>query len=623
MDKQFLNQYNQELKFFRDSAKEFATEHPQVAKRLGLSAPEIEDPYVERLIEAVSFLTARINLKIDSEYPEFVQHILKVIAPEFTQPIPSACIVELQSNKVEPIFVPKLNQILTYAKKQGNAVCQFSTCHDLQLTPFRIEKLKYSRASSSYNKLSSNDNGKSTLTFDLILENQIDISSINFSNIQFYIQNNDLRTSSELLYYLSHKAQNLMVEMKELNWKRNYIPKIIETGFDHFLSIYNDRKIPYLKHVIDYSILPEKYLFFRMVNLQDILEDPNLERYFQNKKNLSPLEKSASNPVTLSFTFVFSDISEILEKFLDENSLSMNSVLINNAFQKRTRILIDSNTNEQHIVIDKLRPTDYEVLRIEKMEGYSNSNYKVKNYEPLYKLNNDTEHFDNQGYGFFSEIHKRAYLSTRKNSYKGSEMYVMLTNQIKSIIETELSQLSLLTWCSNRGLPSEISWSLDQDLTMASDEFKISKIKRQSSFTQPLNIPMENASLWRLLNLISSNFIPLEIENDHALTQQVKNNLYVIYEINPNESFKAQINAIINIHASKKSKVKRIGNQITPVNGIVFEIVLDDMLMSHVHPYLWGRVLAEYFKGFAPINHYIELHLKNKNNDEISRYCSI
>ena len=78
MNQNFLEYYQQELKFFRDSAKEFAHEYPQVAQRLGLAAPEIEDPYVERLIEAVSFLTARINLKVDAEYPNFLQHIFKV-----------------------------------------------------------------------------------------------------------------------------------------------------------------------------------------------------------------------------------------------------------------------------------------------------------------------------------------------------------------------------------------------------------------------------------------------------------------------------------------------------------------------------------------------------------------
>ena len=56
MDKVFLEKYHQELKYFRDASKEFAEEHPRAATRLGLSAPEIEDPYVERLIEAVSFL---------------------------------------------------------------------------------------------------------------------------------------------------------------------------------------------------------------------------------------------------------------------------------------------------------------------------------------------------------------------------------------------------------------------------------------------------------------------------------------------------------------------------------------------------------------------------------------
>lgn len=39
--------------------------------------------------------------------------------------------------------------------------------------------------------------------------------------------------------------------------------------------------------------------------------------------------------------------------------LSIHSVMINNVFKKRTRFIIDTHKNEQHIVLDKLRPQDY------------------------------------------------------------------------------------------------------------------------------------------------------------------------------------------------------------------------------------------------------------------------
>lgn len=115
----------------------------------------------------------------------------------------------------------------------------------------------------------------------------------------------------------------------------------------------------------------------------------------------------------------------------------------------------------------------------------------------------------------------------------------------------------------------------------------------------------------------------MNLDDTRALTQQIKNNLYVFYEITSNEAFKVQINAIHNIKASKVRKVKRIANQLTSVNGLNFEMIIDEMLMSHVHPYLWAKVLLEYFKSFAPTNHFVELKLKNKSNTVIADYSSL
>lgn len=158
---------------------------------------------------------------------------------------------------------------------------------------------------------------------------------------------------------------------------------------------------------------------------------------------------------------------------------------------------------------------------------------------------------------------------------------------------------------------------------MSNEAYKVTHIRRKTSFSQPISAPLENASLWRLLNLVSSNYIPLNLDDAKALTQQIKNNLYLFYEITGIVSFKSQVNAILNIKASRVRTIKKIKQQLTPVNGLKFEIIIDDMLMSHVHPYLWGRILLEYLKSFANINQYVELSLKSKNRTTIANYISL
>ena len=89
MDPRLLEYYNRELSYLRETGAEFAARHPKVAARLGMQGTDIADPYVERMVEAFSFLTARTQLKIDAEFPRFTQRLLEVVSPNYVTPTPS------------------------------------------------------------------------------------------------------------------------------------------------------------------------------------------------------------------------------------------------------------------------------------------------------------------------------------------------------------------------------------------------------------------------------------------------------------------------------------------------------------------------------------------------------
>ena len=75
--------------YVREMGGEFAREFPKIAGRLGLETFECADPYVERLLEGFAFLAARVQLKIDAEFPRFTQHLLEIVYPHYLAPMPS------------------------------------------------------------------------------------------------------------------------------------------------------------------------------------------------------------------------------------------------------------------------------------------------------------------------------------------------------------------------------------------------------------------------------------------------------------------------------------------------------------------------------------------------------
>src|SRR6187401_3012264 len=95
MDQRLLAYYNRELQYVRQLGGEFAKHFPKIAGRLGLDEFECTDPYVERLLEGFAFLAARVQLKIDAEYPRFTEGLMSILTPHLLAPTPSLAIVQL------------------------------------------------------------------------------------------------------------------------------------------------------------------------------------------------------------------------------------------------------------------------------------------------------------------------------------------------------------------------------------------------------------------------------------------------------------------------------------------------------------------------------------------------
>src|SRR6202008_3647762 len=131
---------------------EFAAEFPGIAPRLGLSAQdatECADPYVERLLEAFAFLSARVQLKVDAEFPRFTQHLLEMVYPHYLAPTPSMAVVQLVPNKKEGALaagfvVPRDTALRGRLGRGDQTSCEYRTAHDATLWPIEVVEIEYS-----------------------------------------------------------------------------------------------------------------------------------------------------------------------------------------------------------------------------------------------------------------------------------------------------------------------------------------------------------------------------------------------------------------------------------------------------------------------------------------------
>ena len=148
MDPRLLKYYNRELQHIREMGAEFAREFPKIAGRLGMDGLEVADPYVERLLEGFAFVAARVQLKIDAEFPRFTQHLLEIVYPHYLAPLPSMAVAQFspvlaESGLAEGFVLPRDTALRTILGKGERTACEYRTGQEVVLWPIELTEAKY------------------------------------------------------------------------------------------------------------------------------------------------------------------------------------------------------------------------------------------------------------------------------------------------------------------------------------------------------------------------------------------------------------------------------------------------------------------------------------------------
>ena len=162
MDPRLLRYYNQELHHVREMGSEFAEEFPKIAGRLGMEGIDCADPYVERLLESFAFMAARVQLKVDAEFPNFTQHLFELIYPHYLAPTPSMAVVHLEPDLNEGglatgFNIPRGSSLRSTLGKGEQTTCTYTTAQDLTLWPVDLTEARYFSGSSALANLGLTD----------------------------------------------------------------------------------------------------------------------------------------------------------------------------------------------------------------------------------------------------------------------------------------------------------------------------------------------------------------------------------------------------------------------------------------------------------------------------------
>lgn len=613
MDPRLLDYYNRELAYLRELGQEFAEQYPKVASRLGMHGVEVADPYVERLLEGFSFLTARIQLKMDAEFPRFSQRLLEIFYPNYVAPTPAMAIVQLKPKMSEGslaagFMVPKDSVMHSGIGKGMQTACEFRTGHDVMLWPLEIAEASATAAPADLpiTMLPVERPIKGALRLRLKTVGELKMAQLNLDSLTFFLNGTDDIASTLYENLFAHSLGIIGCEpQRPVRWMEFLPPDHISPeGFEAGQAMlpYHARAFQGYRLLHEYFAFPSRYQFFTLRGLKKMVT------------------QCSGN--TLDLTVLLDCPAGELEYVVDKKQFALFCTPAINLFPKRgDRIAVGSARHEHHVVIDRTRPLDYEVYMVNNVIGHGEEASVDQVFRPFYA----SLEGDDGGYGAYYAVRREPRVmsdagrrhGTRTN-YVGSEVFLSLVDQREAPYSELLRHLSIDTLCTNRDLALLIPVGGHSDFTLtASAPVEAVNILRGPS--KPVPALAENAITWRLISHLNLNYLTMTDLNAAEGAQALRE-LLSLYGLLSDLALKKQIDAV------QRSEVKMVTRRLPQKGPIVFgrgvavDVTVDEGLFAGTSPFLFGAVLEQFFARHVSINVFTETTLRSLQRGEIMHW---
>ncbi len=611
MDSKLLDYYNRELAYLREMGAEFAARYPKVAGRLGMSGIDVEDPYVERLMEGVAFLTSRVQLKMDAEFPRFSQRLLEMIAPNYLAPTPSMAIIELHPDSkkgdiTHGFMVPRGTMMDSQTLKKNGVTCSYTTAHDVMLLPLHISQVELGGvpADIPLSQLGLSQRGAvSALRIRLACDDATTFDHLAVDQLMFFLSGPDIEALKLLELLMAHQV-GIICQSVSPQPQRIVLDAaaLQQEGFDASQALLPDD----LRNFDGYRLLQEYFAFparFQFISISQ----------------LGSLQAHSEGVREWDIIVLLDKAETALERVVDASHLALHCTPVINLFPKvAERQKISASNYEYHLVVDHIRPLDYEIFSVQKLYATGDERHKEQIFRPFW----NTFSCDTGDYGaYFSVRREQRTLSEHaqrygtRTGYIGSEVFLSLVDERHSPWQDDLRYLTAEVLCTSRDLPLMLLQQ-EQGNFMLPDSVPASKLTLRKGPTPPRPALAEGLATWRLISHLQMNYLSL-MDGDNGEGAAALRQLLGLYANLAEAPVARQIEGIR--HCQLRPVHRRVPEPgpIVFARGIGIELNVDEQAFSGSSPWLFGSVLERVFSRLVAINAFTEMTLTSQQRGEV------
>ncbi len=614
MDTRLLKHYESELSYLREMGAEFAESYPKIAARLGMDGVEVLDPYVERLLEGSAFLSARVQLELEMQYPAFTSHLLEIVYPHYLAPTPSMMVAQLHpdmenANLEDGYVVPRRTQLRSALAEGAQTACVFSTGNDLTLWPIEITEAEYidGRGALVAAGVAGDVDARAAIRLRLTRHGDQPIGALEMDKLSLFLGGQGAR-GWKLHQLLCTQTKGLVARStdRRADWTLPLKGGIKPLGFEASEALLPKPRQSFdgYRLLQEYFAMPERYHFVEMNGLS------------------SGLARSVGSDMDI-YILLRDGLSEIAAG-ITPDAFSLNCVPAVNLFHKRCdRVQITSRATEHHVLPDRTAGSDYEVYAIDKVTGISADGEDDIPFRPFFSSSDFTSSGDTHP-AFYTVKRKmrqrteKERLKGARTSYLGSESYLALVDGNQAPYDVEMNQLSVHATVTNRDVPMLLPTGQD-DLFHLPDGGPVAKITTPVTPTRPRPTLAQGDAAWRLISHLSLNYLSIA-DADSGDGAAALRELIGLYAPKGDRATNMQLEGITSVKS--RPIVRRMSDEVlsTAVRGLEITIELDESLFEGTSVYLLGAVLERFFRKYVTINSFTETVLRTQQNGEIARW---
>lgn len=616
MRDELLGYYERELIFLRRMGAEFAEKYPKIAARLHLDEEKIEDPHVERMIEAFAFLSGRIGLKLDDELPEITESFINLLYPHYLAPIPSMAIAQFSlgssADKLTAVQRMERGARLNSRPVDGTP-CRFRTAYDVDLAPLEIESAalespapKDARGmyADSYIRLSMKCFGDAELG-EMTLGGSTELPK----SLRFYL-NGDPQLVFPLYEIIFNHAvsveyrpkespvgQRVMRTLTSINLKSpepvfvTAEEAIKQVGFHEEEAVlpFTKRSFAGYRLLSEYFSFPYKFLFFDLFGL-----DQAIARKFGGNFDILIHLKDVTPPIAPVVADTF----------------KMGCTPIINLFSRLADpIYLSQQKYEYHVIPDVHRQSTTEIYSIDEVVSNDPRTNTTREFSPFYSLR----------HAFGEQMEKAFWYAVRRDSQRpndeGTEMFMSLVDMNFNPRVPEVDVLNVRAMCTNRDLPARLPFGGREGDFEIEGTALLSRVRCLTKPTETIRPPQRRAAQWRLISHLNLNY--LSLVSGEVIAPEALQEILHLYNFNDSSVTRKQILGITGIEARKV--VRKIGGRVGAgfVRGIETTLTFDEDQFVGSGMFLFACVLERFLGLYASLNSFNQMVLKTEQREGI------